>query len=94
MAGRLMMEMVAGKMMILYQSTVKKRILTFSKQILKCSEISISLPEKVTVVSRGPAAESQPGALGVFSKLPYVAVWENIWNGNFKLLYDGNHIVI
>ena len=68
----------------------KKEDLNFQQTILKCSEFSISLPEKVTVVSRGPAAESQPGALGVFSKLPYVAVWENVWNG--KLLYDGNLI--
>ena len=71
----------------------KKEDLNFQQTILKCSEFSISLPEKVTVVSRGPAAESQPGALGVFSKLPYVAVWENIWKRNFKLLYDGNLIV-
>ena len=70
----------------------KKENSNFYKTNLKCSEFSISLPEKVTVVSRGPAAESQPGALGVFSKLPYVRVWENICNRNFKLIYDGNHI--
>ena len=52
-----------------------------------------TLPEKVTLSSRGPAADIHPSAMGVYSKLQGLPpVWENSVNIEYKLFYDGKYI--
>ena len=51
-----------------------------------------TLPEKVTLSSRGPAADIHPSVMGVYSKLPGLPpVWENSVNNEHKLFYDGKN---
>ena len=55
----------------------------------------ITLPEYPPVISlssSGAGSESQPGAMGVYYKLPGLPFWENSGNKNIQLLYDGNII--
>ena len=49
-----------------------------------------TLPEKVTLSSRGPAADTHPTAMGVYSRLQGLPpVWEHSISTGHKLFYDG-----
>ena len=51
-----------------------------------------TLPEKVTLSSRGPAADTHPTAMGVYSRLQGLPpVWEHSISTGHKLFYDGKN---
>ena len=51
-----------------------------------------TLPEKVTLSSRGPAADTHPTAMGVYSRLQGLPpVWEHSISTAHKLFYDGKN---
>ena len=51
-----------------------------------------TLPEKVTLSSRGPAADTHPTAMGVYSRLQGLPpVWEHYISTAHKLFYDGKN---
>ena len=87
--------MVAGKMMILSYFQVNYIHFKFKKIIFIKQESTLpvypdTLPEKVTLSSRGPAADTHPTAMGVYSRLQGLPpVWEHSISPGHKLFFDG-----
>ena len=51
-----------------------------------------TLPEKVTLSSRGPAADTHPTAMGVYSRLQGLPpVWEHSISIGHNLFHDGKN---